>query len=91
MNIIDINWSIICSDKIIIEAKKLIKKSEEIRNIIINETNNKKIIELLADDAYEFNTFNKLCSVLSIIIPNEIKEVDKLMNTYMVINKFYND
>ena len=62
----DNTWSTLMdSKKIKFETDALIKKSKEIRSIIADSDPNKNMLDLLADNIYEFRSYHKLCFMMS--------------------------
>ena len=84
MNNIDKNktsWVSLCDDpkKILFEVDTLLKGSIRNRNAILEQTSDSNIIDILADDTYEFNSFHNLCGLMKYVVPN--KEGRRAWNT----------
>lgn len=94
-------WKYLCNDinKISKETDILISRSKTARNLILKlSTDNKinciKIIGILADDTFEFNSFHSLSKLLKLVSPDKNirklwESIDKLLTIY--IDKFYTD
>ena len=89
-NNLNFSWIQLCSnlDKIKNETNILINRSKEARNIIMNLNSTKKIIGILSDDTFEFNSFHSLSKLLRIVCPNsEVRRfwdyTDNILNDYI--------
>ena len=101
MNNNNFSWKYLCSDanKILKEVDILIARSTLARNTILKlSTDNKgnciKIIGILADDTFEFNSFHSLSKLLKLVAPTKKirdvwSDVDKAL--VMQSEKFNND
>lgn len=102
-SIVDSNfsWKYLCNDinKISKETEILINRSKIARDLILKlntDTKNDciKIIGILADDTFEFNSFHSLSKLLRLVSPNKKnrnlwERTDKLLTSY--IEKFNTD
>lgn len=95
------NWDDLCFNKKKIndEIDILIQRGKTARELILKINLNssddvQKIISILADDTYEFNSFHSLCKLLKMVAPNrDIRSVwektDQLLNSH--VKKFNTD
>jgi hypothetical protein len=59
------------SDRALLETDILLKKTKENRNKIINTSDLNIVMNILVDDAYEFNSFYTMCGLMSIVYPDK--------------------